>query len=146
MYTFEHSVFIKRPPQEVFDYMTTPANTPKWQSSSESAEWISEGPVGVGSTWRAQNKFMGRKIEATLEITSWNPPNEHSFKAIGSPVPFENTVKLEDKEGGTQLILTGQAELGGFFKLAEGMVGKQLDKQMESDLANLKQMMEAGEA
>lgn len=144
MYEFEHSTFINRPPQEVFDYVTQPSNAPKWQGTVESAEWISEGPVGVDSTWRGVNKFMGRKIEATLEITSWDPPNGHGFKDVGGPVPFENTWKFEDKEGGTQVTMSGQAELGGFFKLAEGLVGKQMDKQMETDLANLKQLMEAG--
>jgi uncharacterized membrane protein len=146
MYTFEHNVFINRPTQEVFDYVTQPSNAPKWQGTVESAEWVSDGPVGVGSTWRGVNKFMGRKIEGTLEITSWDPPNEHSFKAAGGPVPFENTWTFEDKDDGTQVTMSGQAELGGFFKLAEGMVGKQMDKQMETDLANLKRMLEAGEA
>jgi len=28
MYTFEHSTFINRPPQEVHDFITNPANTP----------------------------------------------------------------------------------------------------------------------
>jgi uncharacterized membrane protein len=146
MYTFEHNVFINRPTQEVFDYITQPSNAPKWQGTAQSAEWTSNGPVGVGSTWRAENKFMGRKVEATLEITSWDPPNEHSFKSVGGSVPFETRTKLEAKEDGTQLTMIGQAELGGFFKLAEGMVGKQMDKQMETDLANLKRMLEAGEA
>ena len=142
MYTFEHNVFINRPTQEVFDYITQPSNAPKWQGTAQSAEWTSNGSVGVGSTWRAENKFMGRKIEATLEITSWDPPTGHSFKAAGGPVPFENKWTFEDKDDGTQVTMSGQAELGGFFKLAEGMVGKQMDKQMETDLATLKQVLE----
>ena len=57
MYTFEKSIFINRPPQEIFDFITNPANDAQWRSSSLSAEWTSEGPVGLGSTQRSVDKF-----------------------------------------------------------------------------------------
>ncbi len=144
MYRFEHSVFINRPPQDVFDFVTSPANSPKWQGSVENAEWTSESPVGVGSTWRSVATFLGRKLESIIEITSWDPPNGHSFKSISGPIPFENTLRFESKDNGTQLHISGQAEIGGFFKLAEGLVGKQVEKQLESDFAALKLLLEAG--
>jgi uncharacterized membrane protein len=145
MYAFEHSIFINRPVQEVFDFATNPDNTPKWQSSVESAEWTSNGPVGVGATWRAESKFLGRKIEATTQVTSWDPPNVNAFKTIGGPVPFENRMTFEAMNGGTQMSISGSAELGGFFKLAEGLVGKQVEKQIGSDFAALKLLLESGE-
>ena len=37
MYTFEHSVFINRPQEEVFEFLTNPANDPKWRDSAVSA-------------------------------------------------------------------------------------------------------------
>jgi carbon monoxide dehydrogenase subunit G len=144
MYQFEKSILINRPQQEVFDYVTDPANDAKYQSGSEAAEWTSEGPVGVGSTLRSVNKFMGRKIEGISEVTAWDPPNQYAQKSVGGPVPFEMKMVLAAKDNGTQLTLSGQAELGGFFKLAEGLVGKQLEKQMEGDLETLKRLMEAG--
>jgi len=42
------------------------------------------------------------------------------------------------------MTLTAQAELGGFFKLAKGLVGKQLEKQMETMLVALKTLLKAG--
>lgn len=146
MYKFEKSIFIRRNPQEVFDFVTDPANNSKWQSGVESGEWTSEGQVGVGSTQRSVNRFLGRDIEADLEVTKYDPPNEAGVKTISGPVQFEATYMLEPKENGVQLSLSGQAEFGGFFKLAQGMVGKQLEKQMESDLAALKEMMESDQA
>jgi len=144
MYTFEHSIYINRSPQEVHNFITNPANAPKWQSGTLSAEWASDNPVGVGSTWRSVSKLLGRKIESVNEMTSWNPPNEHRFKLQSGSIPFEATVTCEAKENGTQLTVRGQAEIGGFFKLAEGLVGKQLDKHMEADQAALKLFLEAG--
>ncbi|MGB7875775.1 MAG: hypothetical protein WBL25_15450 [Anaerolineales bacterium] len=40
--------------------------------------------------------------------------------------------------------LSANAEVGGFFKMAEGLVSKQAEKQIESDWAALKKLLEAG--
>ncbi len=143
MITFEKSLFINHPPQEVFDFVSNPANDTEWRNSAESAEWVSEGPPGVGSTQHAVSKFLGRKIDSTVEITAWDPPNRYGQKVVSGPVPFEVTIKFEPKENGTQLTIGGDAEFGGFFKMAEGLVGKQLEKQIDTDFNALKLVMEA---
>ncbi|MCH7611644.1 MAG: SRPBCC family protein [Chloroflexi bacterium] len=146
MFTFEKSIFINRPQQEVFDFVTDPANDAQWQGSTEVAEWTSQGPPGVGSTQRSVFRFWGRKIDSTLEVTIWDPPNQLGRKVVSGPVPFEGTIKLESQENGTQLTLVGEAEIGGFFKIAEGLVRKQLEKQLDTELNALKLLLEAGQA
>ena len=144
MFTFEKSIFINRPPQEVFDYITNPDNDSNWRSTAVSAEWTSDGPVGVGSTQRTVGKFLGRKIDSTNEVTVWDPPNQFSFKSVGGSIPLELSQKLAAEDNGTQLTINAQAELAGFFKLAEGLVGKQAEKQMDTDFNALKLVLEAG--
>lgn len=144
MYKFEQSMFINRTPQEVFDFYTNPANNPKWQSGTESAEWVTDGPVGVGSAFRIVTNFLGRKIDAKIEITGWDPPNQFGAKTISGPIPFETGNSYKAQEGGTLMTSVVQAELGGFFKLAEGLVGKQMEKQFNSDWVTLKKLLEAG--
>ena len=144
MYMFEKSIFINRPPQEVFDYITNPDNDSNWRSTAVSAEWTSDGPVGVGSTQRTVGKFLGRKIDSTNEVTVWDPPNQFAFKSVGGSIPLELSQKLAAEDNGTQLTINAQAELAGFFKLAEGLVGKQAEKQMDTDFNALKLVLEAG--
>ncbi len=145
MFEFEKTIFINRSPEEVFEFLTNPANDPKWRNSSISGEWTSDGPIGVGSTQHSVDKMLGREIESTSEVTVWDPPNKFGLKTVGGPMPFEITQKIESKEGGTQLTLIGHAEVGGFFKLAEGLVGKQLEKQINQDLDGLKVYMEGSQ-
>ena len=144
MLKFETTIFINRPQQEVFDFVSNLANNPKWQGNFISAEWTSEGPVGVGSTQRSVSRFLGREIEATAEITIWDPPNQFAFKLPKGPYPVEGTNIFEPKGNGTQVTQTGTVEPGGFYKLAEGLVGKQINKQLETDLSALKLFLEAG--
>jgi carbon monoxide dehydrogenase subunit G len=145
MATYEKSIFINRPQQDVWDFFTDPANSSQW-STTEYAEWTSEGPPGVGSTQRSVGKILGRKFESTSEITAWDPPNEHGYKSTSGPFPWEFTTKLEAKENGTQLNVSGTAEVGGFFKMAEGLVVKQLTKQVDTNFEALKQVLETGQA
>jgi len=144
MYKFEKNVFINRPQQEVFDFVTNLANDTQWQSGVELSEWTSDGPPAVGSTHKVVRNMLGRNMEATIVVTSWDPPNQWGNKSDGGPVPFEGMQKFEAQDGGTLMTFSAQAELGGFFKLAEGLVGKQIEKQIETDSAKLKKLLEAG--
>ena len=146
MFTFEKSIFINRPPQEVFDYITNPDNDSNWRTTAVSAEWTSADPVGVGSTQRTVGKFLGRKIDSTNEVTVWDPPNQFAFKSVDGSIPLAISQKLAAKDDGTQLTINLEAELAGFFKMAEGLVGKQAEKQVDTDFNALKLVLEADQA
>ncbi len=145
MITWKNGIFINRPQQEVWDFISNPANLSKWVSSSESAGWISEGPPGVGSSIREVGRVAGRNMEGTSEVTAWDPPHEFGRKYVSGPLQGEGTMKLEPKENGTQFTAYGQVELGGFMKIAEGLVGKLTQKQGDADLEALKLLLEAGQ-
>ena len=142
MYHTVKNIYIKRPPEDVFTFITNPANSPRYQFGTEYAEWISDPPFGVGSIWKAGLSFLGRKFEAELQLTEWQPPNQNSYKVIRGSVPLEVNVKVDAQNGGSELIQEIWVELDGVFKLAEGLVGKQLERQIEADLQALKHLLE----
>ncbi len=144
MFAFETSTYIDRPPQEVFDFVTTPANNPRWQRGVELFEWTSEPPRGVGSKLRMVASLVGRSAEAAVEITRWDPPNESTSRAISGPATIEMAVKLTPQGGGTYLVLAVHVELGGAYRLMERMVSRQAEQHIESSLATLKHMLEHG--
>ena len=143
MSTFTVSTFINRPPQEVFDFMTNPANYSQWQNGTKSAEWTSNGPVGVGSIVHSVGQLLGREIVTDTEITQWTPPSVWGMKASNGPIKFENTNKFESKDGGTLVIQNFEGEVPGFLKLAEGLAIKQMQKQFAGDGNTLKKLLEA---
>jgi uncharacterized protein YndB with AHSA1/START domain len=143
MAEFTVTTFINRPPNEVFDFVSDPANGSKWQSSTQSSEWTSDGPVGVGSTVRSISRMLGRDMEMDLEVTEWVPPKLWGQKGNSGPMKFVNTNKFESKDGGTLLVQNFQGEVGGFFKVAESLAIKQLQKMVETDGKALKMLLEA---
>jgi carbon monoxide dehydrogenase subunit G len=143
MDTFEVTTFINRPPQEVFDFMTNPANASRWQAGTKSAQWTSEGPVGVGSMYHTVSKLVGLEMTMDVEITQWDPPNVWGMKSSSGPMKFEATMNFESKDAGTLVIQNFRGELGGLFNIAEGMAVKQMQKQVETDGQALKKVLEA---
>ena len=143
MVKFEKELTIDQPLQEVFDYVSDPANDVEWRTDIEVSEWTSEGPPAVGSLSRSVSKFLGRKMETTAEVTAWDPPNHFAFKSIGGPFPFEFDVSLEGQGNSTKVVFNGQADVGGFFKLAEGLVAKQTQKQFNREFDALKVLLES---
>ena len=143
MFKSRISVSIDRSREDVFDYVTDPANAVQWQRTCLGGQWVSEAPHGVGSTHASVDKWLGRKIEYTLEVTIWDRPNRYGFKVIEGPVPAQTVIGFESaEESGTELTIDVEAELGGFFKLAEGLVGKQVEKQLDTDFNALKLLPE----
>lgn len=146
MYKFTKNIFINRSQQVVFDFLSNPANMPKWQPALVSAEWISLDTPDIGSTYKTVAKAFGGKAEYLLEITHWDPPNHYSYKSVKIPFPgsIESSYTLAAKENGTQVTWEVQIATTGLLKIAESMLGKQAAKVEGNNLDLAKQLLEAG--
>jgi carbon monoxide dehydrogenase subunit G len=145
MLTWENSIFINRPQQEIWDFVSNPANFAHLSSGNEPAEWTSEGPPGVGSTLREAGKVFGRRMEGTSQVIVWDPPNEFSRKYISGAFQGEGTMKLESKENGTQFTAYGQVELGVITKIAGGLISKLLKRQLDAEAKAFRILLESGQ-
>ena len=139
----ESSTTIKRPVEDVFGVLSNPENDPKWQSGSLEAKQTSTGPIRVGTTARFVSKFLGRRIEVEGEITEFEPNRSFAARSKSGPFPLQLSVTFEPIEGGTRVNTTIEGEPGGFFKLAEPLIVSVSKRQSQSDLDNLKDLMEA---
>ena len=52
MQTFENTVTIQRPADEVFAFLADFENIPRWNYAIEETKKASAGPVGVGTRYR----------------------------------------------------------------------------------------------
>src|ERR687887_1888592 len=90
----EEEIIINRPPEDVFAYVTTPENDLEWVSTAVERRRESDGPIDVGSKIKAVDKFLGRRIESTLEVTEHAPPNRSSILLQG-PISAIGTYAIE---------------------------------------------------
>jgi uncharacterized membrane protein len=142
MITVERSVHINKPAADIYRFMEDFANDAKWQADLVSSKKTSDGPMGVGTTGLYVQKFMGREMKNEVMVTVYEPPKRFGAKTTSGPVQFEYVLTLEDMGGGTHLYMNMKGEPGGFFKVAEGLIKKELEKGLDRDLAKLKELME----
>jgi uncharacterized membrane protein len=140
----EASVVINRPLEEVFAFASNPENDMQWESDVSDVEQTSEGPLSVGATYRGVIQFLGQRIEWTGEVTHYEPNERVHFKLAAGPLHLEETATFERIDSGTRVTVVYEGDAGGFFKLAEPVVVRMFQKQIEGNLANLKDVLEAG--
>ena len=144
MLKLEISCEIRRPVEEVFAYATDPAKTPEWKSGVLECRVDPPGPIRVGSKIHTVLRFLGRRIESTAEVTEL-VPNRKLVQKTNSPFPLELTCMAEPTSAGTKVIGTAVAEPGGFFKMAEPVLGRIAKKQSQAELDAMKALLEARE-
>lgn len=142
MIEVKQDVHINKPATEVFDLITDFASSAKWQSGLVRSEQTSSGPMGVGTTAVVVQKFMGKEMSNEMTVTVYEPPKRYGAKTTSGPVQFQFEASLAEMGGGTHVSMHMTGEAGGFFKLAEGMVQKELEKSIAQDLGKLKALLE----
>jgi uncharacterized protein YndB with AHSA1/START domain len=142
--TIDFDLTIARRPEEVFEYLEDPEKVVEWQAWAVEVVQETDGPRGVGSRFRDVRRFLGRRIESTVEFTDYDPPRTLGMNASAGPIPFRMRQTLEPAGDGTRLVVHAEGEPGGFFKLAEPLVGRAAERQLKGDFETLKDLLEAG--
>ncbi len=143
MIKIEESIVVNRPIEEVFAYIADTEKMPQWAAEVVDAKKTSEGPVGVGTTLTVAVKVLGRRVENTHEVTMFVPNSKFAFKTTSGPIPSVATETVEAVEGGTRFSIVAEAEPGGFFKLAEPIVERMIQRQWGTNIVNLKELLES---
>ena len=121
--------------------MTDPANAPEHNSLVEEVR-SSETPVRRGTTISMRARFLGRKIESTLEVVEY-VPNKTFAQRTDKPFPFTITNVFEAAGKGTRVKTVFEGEPGSFFKLGEPILARIAKKQTEVQLDTVKELLEA---
>ena len=138
----EGSITINRPVEEVFAYLIDISNMAQWNAQMGHIEQTSEGPPGVGTTFRGTFDFMGRPMGWTSETTEYEPNHKVVQRVEMGPTVLTMSWLVEPAEGGTKFTMGTEGEMSGISKLAGPLVDRSLKKQMEENLASLKASLE----
>lgn len=141
MITVNSSITINRPTGEVFDFVRNQENAHLWLGG-----WLETRPTseteGVGFTWVDVLEVVGRRVETEFELTEFEPAQKMAFKSIRGSFPISGAYSFAQVEGGTAVTFDLQGEPGGFFKLAEPLMARMMQRQWDANLANLKDILE----
>lgn len=139
---FSNQITIRRPVHEVFEFVADPENIPKWNYAIEETRKSSDGPVGVGTTYR-QVRTIPSRSEESLEVAELVPDERFAISGGLGPLVGTLTYELEDVDGSTKLTNTADLEARGLLKLAAPIAVGRIRDAVAQNLGILKGILEA---
>lgn len=117
MANIQGEVFIRRPVEEVFDFVADERNEPTYNRTMISCEMITEGPIGVGSRFRASIRGRSRPMSMDIEYTGFDRPHLIASTTRMSSADFTGTLTFTPTPAGTRLRWSWQARPKGVARL-----------------------------
>ena len=144
-FQISHSVAINRPAETVFQYILDVTKATEWRPSLDAIRDFSGEPIAVGTTWVEVSKFMGRDMLVNLAVTAMEEGRQANLKMEGGGVSGNMVWAVSpDTDESSTFMLSFDGEVTGWLgRLGTGLIRRQADKDMTSDLANLKSKLES---
>jgi uncharacterized protein YndB with AHSA1/START domain len=139
--TFENTVMIARPIEDVFGFLSDLENIPRWNYAIIETRKVSEGPVGVGTTYR-QVRSVPSRSEERLEITTYDPPRQLEIRGQLGPFASRLVYALEAIPAGTRVANTVELELRGPGRLLGRVAVPRVREAVAANLGRLKELLE----
>ena len=141
MATFENTVLIARPIEDVFPFLSDLENIPKWNYAIVETRKISEGPVGVGTIYQ-QVRSVPNRSEERLEITTFHPPHQLAIRGQLGPFASHLFYALDAIPEGTRVTNTVELEHHGAGRLLGRVAVPRVREAVAANLGRLKQLLE----
>ena len=143
MVRIEGEIVINRPVEEVFDFVADERNEPRYNPQMIRAEQISDGPIGLGTRFRAEVMSMGRSAEMTIEFTTYERPRRLASTTHMAAMEIQYTLTFDPVPDGTRMRWAGEVEPRGVFKLMAPLIARMGQRQEETNWTGLKRYLEA---
>jgi uncharacterized protein YndB with AHSA1/START domain len=146
MIRFSFPVEIDRPVEEVFTFVTDPAQLAQWQTSTVSATQETDGPMRTGTRLREVHRGpFGRNLESVVEVAHYEPNRRFDLQMLEGPLPIDGRHAFTAANGGTRIDFVAEGQPRGVMRLAQPLLARTLERQFRRYFARLKQVMEASE-
>jgi len=143
METFEKSIIINAPVEKVFEYIDNPLNDPEWMIGMMEVHEV-EGLPGVGRHFHWTFKMVGIPLKGQ-STTMEHVPNRRTVTESQGGVSSTWAADVEPEGDGTKLTMKVEytIPIPVLGKLAEHLISKQNQRNLESSMENIKHMLEA---
>ena len=146
----ESKMSVKVPVERAFDYVVDPAKRLQWLESVLEVKNITEGPIGVGTSWTEVLKIAGRTTEQVMTLTEYERLRRYGYEltTLGTKTAKFDII-FEPEESGTRIAFIVDYTLPGsaFGKIADKLLfERSLKKAFGKGLTDLRMALESGQA
>jgi hypothetical protein len=99
-------------------------------------------PLEGERRFRMARELPSGRAENLLEVLYAEPPHEVVLRAAEGPTPFLYRFLLSSSNGGTDLSLEGDVELGGASRILGPLAGGAVKRGVDENFSALKRLLE----
>lgn len=141
MLEFENTIRIDRPVEEVFAFLSDFENIPKWNYYVLEVRQLSEGSIGVGTTYHQVRK----SDQQDLRIIEFEPGHTVAVKTLPQSTPDLEMRFTLYEEGSTTRVRDEWKLNTGRPAIFERLAGGRIKSAVAENLAKLKELLEEGQ-
>jgi hypothetical protein len=138
MISFETSVRIGRPIEEVFAFVSNPLSFPQWNSAVAAVHGISPQAGRVGSTYLMQRELPTGRVENGLEVFECEVPTKFGLRTTSGPTPFVYRYRFDPEGELTIVHLDARVELNGVAGALGPLAARAVRRGVDANFVALK--------
>jgi uncharacterized protein YndB with AHSA1/START domain len=146
MTTITGSILIRRPIEQVFDFVADEHNEPVYNPQMRSVEKTTPGPIGVGTVWHVVMASGKRSTPFELEVTEYVRPRRLGSMTRMTSADIDGALTFVPDASGTLMSWSWDLRPKGMLKLAApffALIGR---RQEQRNWSSLKAHLETHQA
>ena len=143
MITFQTSVRVERPIDEVFAFVSDPLMFPRWNSAVQTVHGTSGQSGGPGSTYSMHRQLPTGQVDNELEVVGREHPTEFAIRTTSGPTPFLYNYRFAPEVADTVIYLDASVELPAATAVLGPLAARGVRRGVDANLAALKHTLEA---
>ena len=108
---------------QAFAYLSRFDRAAEWDPGVDAAEMLTAPPVAVGSRFRLEARFLGRRIPLEYEVVELDPDRRIVLRAENASVRSVDTITFSDAAHGTVVVYDARLDARGIGRLADPLLG-----------------------
>jgi uncharacterized protein YndB with AHSA1/START domain len=140
--SFETSVRVERPIEEVFAFVSDPTQFPRWNSAVQTVHLTSGEPGAPGSMYSMQREIPTGRVENGLEVFAREHPTEFGIRTTSGPTPFSYRYRFAPDGADTVVHLDATVELPGVPGVLGPLAARRVRRGVDANFAALKRILE----
>lgn len=143
MVAVKGEIVIHRKPQEVFEFVANGENEPRFNSKMRVAKKITDGPIGVGTSFRQEITGRRKIVPMTTQFTGFDRPRRLTEVSAWTGGTSTGALTFEPADGSTLMRWSWDVQPHGVPRFMGPVVAAMGHRQERRIWTGLKRLLES---